>query len=232
MGSALSNETWCTREWAAERLSVSTRSINNYVNRGFIRRGVLDNKPVFSKEDVEQLAVDKGVDFPAMNRKNFITMMHRMETLERQVSTLSRIWDVQGAPLRPAESQSKYMMMMADTLLSSKVDLALAKTWSKLFDTFDETTLDLIGKHCTTDQTWQPFFRLCLKMDEYVSSLPKFSTDLELQQLGQQLNLGRKRLRSAALVWVELHKSTTGDLVMEAMDTPKETLLKKLGKSA
>lgn len=231
MGRALSNETWCTREWAAARLGVSTRSINNYVNRGFIRRGVLENTPVFSKEDVEQMYLDRGVGLPAMNRKNFIAMMHRVQKLEMQVETLTRIWDVQHLPLRPTAEVAKQMLVMVGVLLGSKPDLAMAKSWAKLFETMDETTFDLIGRYCVTDQTWQPFFQLCLKLDEYVSSLPKFPTDLELQQLGQQLGVGRKKLRSSALVWMELHKGTTGDLVMQALDTPKETFLRKLGKT-
>lgn len=225
MGSAKVDQTW-----TANRLSTTTRTIRNYVRDGLLKQYMQDNKPVYDREEVEQLAIDRGSDAPALTRKAVFALMNRVQKLEQDNEVIRRALDIQNSPLRPEPAEALGLYRAASLSLGAgKWHLDEMKTWATLYDRMDEVGLKLIGDAAVLDKPWEVFFKLCLAQLAQLVATPGFKTTLDLQILHKHLEEGRKRLRSAVLIWVELHRAQDPVMqVVQTMESGAGALLRRL----
>lgn len=220
---------------AANRLGRSKRSIHNYINKGFIRRKSVDGDVVVHREDVEQLAEELGTDFPALNRRTLFEINNRLRKLEEEMATVKQVWSslgLQENPLRPDAKEAAALHKAATDYLS--VDTYQWKeleSWSGLFLQIDERVIEKVGEVTSSHQPWHPFLTLASRMVEFVGKAKGIKTDISLQSLRAKLEMGRKRVREAALLWVEAGKGTVPAHLFKALDSDKESLLRSLSNS-
>lgn len=217
-------------EEAANRLGRSKRSIHNYVKRGFIKRTLHGGDVVLRREDVEQLAIELGADMPAMTRHSFFRMQARLDKLENEMTTVKHILEIRDEPLRPSTEEVRGIYGAARAALSvGKWSTEEVESWSSLFERMDETFLDYLVKATQELKAWVPLFELCLAMQESASH--QLKTSLEWQARYRQLEEGRKKLRGTIIVWTEMGRGTSHDLLLSALDDPKEGLIRRLSAS-
>lgn len=229
MGSAL-----CDQEWVANRLGRSVRSIRNYVKRGLLKQQIRDGRPMYDREEIEQLAVELGTDFPALNRRSFIELQRRLTKLEQDMAVVRRSMEISDNPLRPSVPAAVQLYKHAVASLGAgQWALEEIEGWVEIFDRLDDAAMDAIGKAVVEDRPWEVFFRLCLKQIHRVSSSPDFRSSLALQELHKKLDQGRKKLRGVILVWLELHRGNPAELALQAIEHGLEAVSKRLsGKMA
>lgn len=214
---------------AANRLGCTKRSVHNYINRGFVRRVVRDGKALVHREDIEQLALDKGTDFPALSRKSMFEVMHRLRRLEEQMALVHGMWGIQEKPLRPSVREAAGLYKAATDYLSvDKWQVHELDSWAGLFNQFDEKTLEVVAEAVSETQPWKVFHDLAGRMLDFVTKSKDLKSSLQLQALRTKLDMGKKRVREAALFWMEAGKGTIPSHIFKALDTPKEDLLRAL----
>lgn len=214
---------------AANRLNRHKRSLHNYIKKGLLRREIINGEVVLNREDVDQLAIDSGVDVPSMNRKSFIELQQRVRKLEEQMKTVTHILEIRDDQLRPNEKQASDFFRAANDSLGRKGSWSFDEVewWSKYLERMDEGFIQAVCKVELNNQAWAPFFRLCMDMSEYSLAQFQKSPDIKWQAVYQKLDVSKKKLRAAVVVWVELNRGQTS-AVLDALDDPKSTLFRRL----
>jgi hypothetical protein len=216
-------------EEAATRLGRHKRSIHNYITKGFLNRIYRDGRVLIPSEDVEQLAVELGTDFPALNRKTLFEMQSRLRKLETQMAMVQATWGAQEKPLRPNPNEAVGLMKAAtDYMTVKKWRFEELNQWATLFNQIDEDVLAIVASACMTTKPWENFHQLAGRMLDYIDkSKPE---TLEMQALRAKMESGKKRVREAALFWLESGRGTVPVQVFKALDTPREDLLRALSR--
>lgn len=224
MGSA-----FCTIDEAANRLGRHRRSIHNYINKGFLKRTVRDGKVLLDRDEVEQLAIELGTDFPSVTRRSFFALQAKVKKLEQQMALVEDVWGIQEKTLRPSQKEAEGMHKAAtDYLLAAGWKYEELESWAALFNQFDETTLDSLASATTNAKPWEVFYSLASRMTQFAQTHKEYKTSLHLQALKTKLEMGRRKVREAALLWIEMGKGTVPAQVFRLLDTPQEDLLRRL----
>lgn len=157
-------------------------------------------------------------------------MIRRLLFVEREVERLrmavNKLYEINNL------SASRFSKMDGSDLVSlynNIVEMIGEETWpiprmaetSEVFIKITELEIDTINDLLGVDNSWQPFFELCLQMTRYVSTHPDLSTDLNLQRVRDLLYASRKNLSAIAVLFVE-KAATFG---------PSKKLLAKLAKT-
>jgi excisionase family DNA binding protein len=218
-----------TIDEAARRLNRHRRSIMNYLDKGFLKKVVRGRNVLISTEDVEQLAIELGSDSPAMNRKAFFEMQSRLKKLEEKMSVVEHIWGSQESPLRPNQKEAAGMYKaVTDYLTVASYKYQEMESWAGLFNRIDEKTLEAIAEHSLTTNPWAPYFELATRMVNHIDSKKELKTSLLLQACRAKLEAGRRKVREAALFWIESGRVSVPQKLFQLLDTPKEDLLRVL----
>lgn len=224
--------TFLTIGETANRLNVSKRTVHNYIDKGFLRRLLRDGKVYLSKEEVEQLAVDLGSDFPALTRKNMYDVTRRLRQLEEKMAVMEQVWatwGVQDQPMRPDnETAAKLYDAATGFLTVSRWPLEVIESWTKVFNQMDETFLESISVVAKTPQPWLVFYQLATKMLEFVTQAKETKSSLLLQALQTKLQMGRRKVREEALFWMESGRGLVQPGALPLPETPQEELLRHL----
>jgi hypothetical protein len=217
---------------AANRLSVSKRSVHNYINKGFVRRAVRNSEVLVHRDDVEQLAEEKGTDFPALNRRTLHELNQRLRKIEEQMVMVQEIWSSWGVvekPLRPNPQEAAGLhKAVTDYLTADQFLFEEIETWAGIFAKIDEQALTRVAEAVQTVKPWEPFHQLVNRMLAYVSASKEAKKSLPLQALKAKLEVGRRKVREAALLWVESGRGTVEKAIFKGLDSPKEDLLRAI----
>ena len=217
---------------AASRLGCSQRSVHNYLKKGFLKREATRNRKVLLRpEDVEQLAEELGTDFPVINRRTIFQLNRRVMQLEEEMQTMKTMWAAMGLQEKPLRMNVREMAglfkAVTDYLTLEKYQLKELDSWAGIFNQVDETTVEQIGEITGSTQPWKPLLDLATKMSMALS--PKaVKNDLALQALQAKMEQGRRKVRTAALFWIESGKGTIPKGLFQALDTPQDELRRAL----
>lgn len=215
---------------AANRLNLSKRTIHTYLTKGFLKRTVRDGKVLLLREEVEQLAVEMGADMPALTRRSFFELTAKVRKLEEQMALVQAMWNVQEKPLHPKPKEAEGLYRAAtDFLTGEKWKFEDMVRWADLFVQFDEETLKAVGEACSTSKPWEVFFTLSTRMSDFLASTKEMKSDVRVQALKAKMDQGRRKVREAALFWIESGHGAVPVQVFQTLDSPREGLLRSLG---
>jgi excisionase family DNA binding protein len=221
---------------AANRLNVTKRSIHNYIKKGFLRRVVRGSTVLVYREEVEQLAEDSGTDLPALSRKTLLDMSHRIRKLEEQMVMVQEIWSTWGVvekPLRPAPEEAAGLFRAATSYLTAdKYQLKEIESWAVLFVQIDEKTLMAVAEATKTLKPWEVFYTLVDRMLSFLSKSKELKGSLHLQSVKAKLDVGRRKLREAAMLWIEDGRGSVDPSIFRSLDSPKEDLIRTLSRQS
>jgi hypothetical protein len=223
--------TFVTVDEAAARLDRTRKTIFEYLKKGFLHRHLRNNKVMIDRDEVEQLAVELGTDFPAITRHTMFGVLSRLKKLEEQMHVVEATWGLQERPLRPNPNEASGLFRAAtDFLCATEWDVQQLETWAGLFNQVDEETLTRVAAAVNETKPWEVFYRLAGRMVEFVDAVPAAKEVLALKALRAKMEMGRKKVREAALLWIEAGRGGVPDHVFKALDTPQEDLLRRLSR--
>jgi excisionase family DNA binding protein len=217
---------------AAARLGCSKRSVHNYLKKGFLRKEAIRNRAVLVKsEDVEQLAEELGTDFPVVNRRTVFQLNRRITQLEEEMRVMKTMWEAMGIQEKPLKMDDKEAASLhravIDYLTLPKYQLKELDSWAGIFNQVDEKAIEHLAAVTGSAQPWKPLFDLVTRMSDFLSP-KKVKDDLSLQALKAKMEQGRKKVRAAALFWIESGKGTIPQALFQALDTPQDELRRAL----
>lgn len=221
---------FCTFEEAAERLKRSKRTIHTYVKKGILRRTLDNGRVLLLVEEVEQLAQDEGTDTPALNRKTLLELMARVRHLEEVTAVFRKMYGIDDRlPLRPEGDEAYSLHALASNMLEQKkFSLEEVDLWISTLSRMDEVTFDLMVKTGLQDTCWQPFFKLCIALMDFVSDPKRYGSKPGWHQRHMELDECRKKLRDTAIIWTEMGRGVTPLKLIQDLDSSKEDLLRRL----
>ncbi len=226
-----------TYDEAARRLQKSKRTVLNYIKKGLLRAVPQDGTRMIDKEDVETLAIDLGADYPVLNRVSVFRMMARLEKLENEMRTVTHILELKDDPLRPDPVAAKGFHAAACEALVRTANrewtIEEVRLWAGQLEKMDEETLEAFCVAMGDNKAWSPFFRLCREMETYASRQTVAAADhkvyLEWYQLEKQLANGRRKLRAAIVLFIEMGKGASTERLLDLIDDPGASVIHKLG---
>jgi hypothetical protein len=221
-----------TVEEAASRLNRARRSVYDYLKKGFLTRKVRDGRVLVLREEVEQLAVELSVDLPALTRKNVFALVARVKALEEKMSVFSAMWGAQEETLRPSTKAAADLYRAAtDYLCAKEWEIQQLESWATLFNQVGEETLQAIAVATQNTKPWECLFLLAQRMLDFIDSVPASKDVLALKALRAKMDQGRKKVREAALLWIEMGRGSIQADVFRSMDTPEGDVLRRIVKS-
>ena len=224
-----------TVEEAASRLNRCKRSIWDYINKGLIKKELRSGKVVLPVDDVEQLALSLGTDYPALTRQTYFLMQARLKKLEEEMVTVKTILEIRVDPLRLDNIAARGMFEASKHYLAATgtKDFVISEEnvdhWADIFIRVDEETLDSLVKANLEPTAWKPFYEWCLVLLNYSTLQDQVKPSIVWQARAQKLDQGRKKIRDAIIFWVESGRGTTSAMVADILDSPKEALVRRLG---
>jgi hypothetical protein len=225
-----------TFQEAAKRLNRSTRSLHDYVKKGFLKKRMEDGQAVLDREDVDLMAVDMGVDAPSMNRKSFLQMQTLLEKTVNEVRALKHALGLRDVPpLRPPQVVCEGLISACTTYLhiDKREDVwttVIIEKWSDLFERMDEETFNAFSKTSNDPQAWVPFFKFCSELADFCWEQDKKLPSLVWQARASRLETARQRLRGVVVTWLEMGRGVIPAELITALGSNREALLGRIAK--
>jgi excisionase family DNA binding protein len=194
---------------AAKLLKRTSRTVAAYQQRGLLRRVRVGKKVLIPKEDVETLAVEINDNLPPLSRRTFYQLFARVQYLETAVAILKKAAGFGDAPIRPGKEEALGLVDAAQKALDAgswtyeEIDM-----WASVYEKLDEASFHEIHSHTGDDESWRPFYGLCVAQTAQIVKMPSFSSSPPLQQLHTRLCGSLGTLRKVVIVWVELNGGT------------------------
>lgn len=221
-----------TIDEAARYLDVSTRTISTYISQGIVtyhkKKG--SNRKYIEVKDLHDLkaAKDEG-DFSV---KSYRKLQAKVSRLEAQLNVVLKILDTNQISLGVSAEEAIELVSAATTTLDSVLSVEHTEAWLPILLALDEHDLESIQAASKIDKPWQPFLSLCISLIVYITGNKNYTTDLSMQMLHKELAEARRRLRLAALLYIEGKGPSVevDNLVTTRPNTVVETLTQRLRK--
>lgn len=211
---------------AAKLLKRTSRTVVAYQQRGLLRRVRVGKKVLIPKEDVETLSEEINANLPPLSRKTFYQLFARVQYLESAVAILKKAAGFGDSPIRPGKDESAGLVDAAQRALEagawSSEEIYM---WASVYEKLDEASFYEISTHTGNDESWRPFYELCVAQTSQVTKMNGFASSLPLQQLHTRLCGSLNMLRRVVIAWVEL-RGDSGKVTHHG--PPIEELLKSL----
>lgn len=223
-----------TIDEAARYLNVSTRTISTYISQGILsyhRKQGSRNKFIDSTELYEFKEAKHSSEFSI---KKFKELQVRVRKLEAQMDVLMRILDTKQVPLGLEPEECIELYTAAENTANAILSLDHIDAWTPILMRLDENDLKNIESALKTDKPWVPFLDICIGMIIFLTSHKQYEISLDLQTKHKELAEARRRIRLAALLFVEARgpKIEIDNLVTKSPDTTIEVIKKILKKQA
>ena len=224
-----------TLEEAASVLQVTPRTLRTYIKQGALHATRIpgSKRKVIAAADV--YALREAKQGTALNvQKTLALLQAKIQRLEARCSVLERILDAKDAPLAvDAAYGAKLYSLCAQQLAVSGWSTEEMSGWAEVFLRLQEEDLKVLNEATDDPKPWLPFLRLSVRMIHFVLSASRYKESLELQQLHLSLAEGRRRLRTAAVIYAESRGIADPSIAhYSAADVPRSVgdLLVGLGK--
>jgi hypothetical protein len=214
--------------------------------RGYLQEGLLSSErkgrvrylnPVEVEElRVEKAGAKKGRVLPSVELQQLKVRIHRMES---QLTAVLRILDAKDEPLGlQGEAASQIHAACQARLRGGDWSLQEIKSWLEILLRITEEDFHEIRAAASITQPWRPFLQLCHLLLTVVGKHEVLRTSVELQTMHRSLGEAKRRLRIAAVLFIESKGGAVEDVNKYLMDAPAsivdavETALKRAKTSA
>lgn len=230
----MSHDNMMSVEDAARFLGVTSRTVRNYIKKGFLSKHKRGRRAFVLAEEVISLKEDLDSAAPVVSRQEMLRQRSRIRRLESHMEVVLRMLDAKDHPLDLNEEYAKDLYEFAEGhLLRGKWDPAEIKPWIEIFDRLSETDFETMSSSAKDPHPWRPFLRLCVAMMGFVVGSKEYQTSLELQSLHRLLASSRRKLRISAFIYGEMNSSINDELHRDnfATSSTSDALFKKILKN-
>ena len=218
---------------AAKFLSVSDRTIRNYINKGLLSKRKEGRKTLVSSSEVISLKQDMDSTLPLVSREELLRHRAKIRRLESHMEVVLRMLDAKDLPLNLSPAYAKDLYSFATEHLSKgSWVVEEIRPWVEIFDRINEEDLEVMAQAVEDLHPWRPFLQLCTAMMSFVVGHTDYATSLDLQNLHRMLAESRRKLRVSAFIYGEMLGALTPEIAgkYEAV-TLAETLFRKILKT-
>lgn len=192
---------------AAEILGKPARAIHQYCKEGLVRRRMEGNRVYVKMEDIAEIhrLNIAGEMKPRELVKRVLLMEQKINRLEEAMNLVFKVNEIQASQFESMSDEDLYSLY--ENLLGEKgerawtVDRLLA--CCEVYVKITESEIDRLNQLLQVDHSWKLFFELSLKQSKYVREHEDLNHDLELQRIRDLLAMGRKNLRTVAVLFIE-----------------------------
>jgi excisionase family DNA binding protein len=231
-------ESGMTLREAASYLSVSDRTVREYVKKGYLTifRKKGDRKHWLRPLEVEEFRRDRdeAEGQSIISKRAFLEMRAEVRRLRAELDVVLRILDSKMEPLRMGKAYAKELFEVCTAQLNmTSWSLGEMEPWVEIFLRVDEEDFRTVAQAVDVQRPWKPFLQLCSAMAVSTVTNPQYETSLQLQGLHRQLAEGRRRLRISAMIYSEMYGAVDSDLDRYSKGIPgtvTDSLQKILGK--
>lgn len=78
-------------------------------------------------------------------------------------------------------------------------------SYCEIFIRLTEEDIDVLNTVLEVPHSWEPFYRLLIKVSQYVGCQKELNTSLELQRIRELITIGRSNLRSICMFFTHIH---------------------------
>lgn len=181
---------------AANFLGVTERTINNYINKGYLLTDI-KLRGFVNDESVKQFKRILESPIP-LNKLSFTKLLMTVERQERELAVIKRILNIYDDPLNLPDNAILSIYNMADItkLKSWPEDWEL--DWADYLNRITDKDLQQIEKLTGELHPWIRFYKLCVALEEL--KLPVEINNLYIR--------ARNRFIQLANVWVTVRGNT------------------------
>jgi hypothetical protein len=227
----MSHDTMMTLQDAARFLSVTDRTVRNYIKKGLLSKEKKGRGVFLRPEEVQSLKEDMDSAAPIVSRQELVRLRAKVRRLESHMEVVLRILDAKDAALglSPSYSEELYAFAVAHTKKGSW-QIEEISPWVEIFDRLSENDFAVMAGQTSDTHPWRVFLRLCTMMMGFVVSHPEYSSSLEMQGTHKILASSRRRLRISAFIYGELSGTMASELESRHVgtSTTSDALFRKI----
>jgi len=227
----MSHDNMMTLQDAARFLSVTDRTVRNYIKKGLLSKEKKGRSVYLRPEEVQDLKEDMDSASPVVSRQELIRLRSKVRRLESHMEVVLRILDAKDAALglSPSYSSELYTFAVAHTKRGAWETTEIAP-WVEIFDRLSEDDFVVMAGQTSDIHPWRTFLRLCTMMMGFVVTRPEYAASLELQGLHKILASSRRKLRISAFIYGELAGAVAPELEGQHVgtSTTSDALFRKI----
>lgn len=204
----------------AKELKCSEKTIRGWANKGLIRWQEKNGELFVDSEDINFIA-NLGTTEEMSNKE----IIHELRMLQAQVDRLKASidlsYDINRMSAGGMSKESTGYLMQLHRAISTEIELEswpIRRLYSycEIFIRLSEEDVDRLNKALEEGHSWEPFYKLLIKIAHYIGTHPELDTNLELQHIRELLALGRTNLRAIALFFTRISGNSKASLDMLA----------------
>jgi len=213
-------EDFITPDEAADILKICPKTMRKYLRLGILRgERVIRGKNGLAwrvrREDVNALKAIGNWGLRTIDIWDLLQGIKiRLHSLDEKINFLMRVNGIDVSVLRDASTETLLALYdEAEDFLEIKIrkirpDVMLQ--WAEIFLQFSEIEFERLVAPTLQQETWQPFYRLCLSMMKDLRRRKKFQSSLNSQRTYRLLDKARRSLVAAAAVFTKSRASNLG----------------------
>lgn len=209
----MSHDNMMTLQDAARFLSVTDRTVRNYIKKGLLSKETKGRRVYLLPEEVQSLKEDMDSAAPVVSRQELIRLRSKVRRLESHMEVVLRILDAKDAALGLSPSYSKELYSFAiEHTKRGSWETAEISPWIEIFDRLSEDDFTVMAAQTQDVHPWRVFLQLCTMMMGFVVTRPDYATSLDLQGVHKTLSSSRRKLRISAFIYGEIAGTLSSEL--------------------
>lgn len=206
-----SDKLWISLEEAATGLGCTPETVEDIARRGVVRSLNQGDKLLVRAEDLKDIKRADGAPLMTVDemQKRIVMLEQDIARLRETVELLYQINTFAGSRLDPMDDDVLMQLYASICEAGCQTRWTIPRILSccELFLRLSDSEVQRLNDLTESKDAWRPFFTLCLKQLQYVTTHPDFPYDIDFQRARDLLCRGRANLRAIAVVSIELEKS-------------------------
>lgn len=176
--------------------------------KGSLRR-ITDGDKVFVRaQDIDEIIrLSGGVEMPPEDmRRRILFLEKQVQKLQEALDLIFQINQMSSTKLDPMDDDTLSLLFtnIRDEFDGDEWSIKRILSCCELYLRISELEVERLNALFSIEDSWRPFFALCLKQLRYVSTHEDFPIDVNLQRCRDILCRSRNNLRSIAIIFIEL----------------------------
>jgi excisionase family DNA binding protein len=215
-----------TYEEAAEALKVTTRTIKNYIKKGYLTRIKVQGLSRVTKESVQRKKLESGIEGPAFNRFTMTAHDLSIKQLQERLALIEFILGIKDTRLNLNKVTASGLYNAAKGMIAKKHwEFSEIEYWCKIYAGLNEEDLTVISEVAVTSRPWDALYSLFKVQLAYLSKTEFVGSD-EARRLRDRLLVCEQKMNGSVLFWIA---NREGHVIDVPQGQTVQSFLKELG---
>jgi len=214
---------------AAKILGCSEGRVERLAHNGSMKHRQVEDDFLVDAEDTKAIArLGIADELPGAELIHELRMLRaKVDRLEASIDMLFQVNGMSAGRMpgmTPDGLAQLYHVMEAD-LESDEWPVDRLLSYCEIFIRLTEEDIDVLDQVRDAPHSWEVFYRLLIKVSQYVGRQKELPTSLELQRVKELITIGRSNLRSICMFFTHVYgdRSPSKDLLAELASNDVDT---------